>query len=516
MTRIIGRIGTSLASMAICGLAETSLADAAAWVRGMPGGPELTLSMTSMDEADGALRELARAAQIDWLPTAGRLLSVTNLSPGADTSRPISFGFVSGEEPRSVRFLAVIPSDRPAMIAANFDGVPSTRHAGLYEFGFAGRSYFARVLPDDHLAISDSASVLLGLREVEGDAQTSPMRVSLQGEASMRTLIDLMNGIQQRDPQAGNADGLSMPEDVESIMIDLIPSAGSLRADVRVRAAAGSELAGTWKPSEAVSLEPLPFPDTPELLIAQGSLSDPAVRQMLLPLCEGLLGVGAESLEQALTMSLLIEQPSNLMDFANLRATVSLLTEDAQQMHSVMQSAIASRSGARVLRNASTRNGVELDRFLFTAGDQTRRERSGPMQRWMPGSGPGANSQPVQGWMFAHRDRVYLTTVGEDNGLDRLIAFGPDMTSIGSRRSINDWLSQLPEEASGRASINIAVLARYVAMGMSMEMPENIEPFVGSLRSGESEVHATLIMPAPTLGLLDRFRLRASERRAAE
>jgi len=235
MTHTTGRIGRTLASVTVCAASGIAFADATDWVRGIPGGSDLTLSMTSIDEADGPLRELARAAQIDWLPTASRLLSVTNLSTGADTSRSISFGFVSGDEPRIVRFVAVIPSDRPAMIAANFEALPSTEHAGLFAFEFAGQSYFARVLPDDHLAISNAPSLLLGLREVDGEPLAAPMRLTLTGDGSLATLTSLMAGIRQEESDSENEPEMSMPDGVESITIDLTPSSGSLRADIRIR-----------------------------------------------------------------------------------------------------------------------------------------------------------------------------------------------------------------------------------------------------------------------------------------
>lgn len=512
MTRTIG---TALASLMISTGASIAWADAPNWAQGIPGGPDVVLSMTSIGEADRAMRELVRAAPIDWLPSANRLLSVTNLSPGADTGRPISIGFVRDAEAATTRFVAVIPSERPTMLAANFDALPSADHAGLFEFAFAGMDYFARALPDDHLAISNSAALLTGLREQDAEPLTAPVRLTLAGDDSIAVLADLLGRAGQRNAaQTESLDG-SVPDEVESIRIDFVPSGESLRAELRIRARTGTELAQSWRSGDATLTGPLPFPETPELLVAQGSAADPAVGRWLGSIGEQLLGLNVEQLDGVRSMAILVVQPENLTGFGDLKAAIALEADDPERVRAAIADGINSRSGSRLISNASTRGGVTLDRFQITAEVPARSGGSG-WQQWLPGSRGAANGPAVQGWMFVRDGRLYITNTDEANGLDRLIAYGPEMRSIEDKDSLQGWLAQLPDDASARGSLNLETIMSFVSKQWSIPMPEDLGPLVASMRSGDSEMHATVIIPARALGFMDRVRARIGERRATE
>jgi len=523
MKQMIDRLCIALLGAAILTGTASAQGDAANWVRGMPGGPELMLRMSGIDEAERSLRELSRSARLDWMPTARRLLMATNLTPGIDTARPIAFGFSTenaGDTPIVV-FLAVIPADRPSLLAANFEALPSSDYPGLFEFEFAERRYVARVLPDDHLAISDSPRMLLDLREVGGPQPVAPVSFTMYGTSWLNTLGMLVEsaGLSELPLGGSEPDDRMLPDDVKSVHIDLFPAVDALRLDVRVRAVADSEFAQSWKASNEPLSEPIPFPNTPEMLVMQGAMSDPVVRSLVNTLTDLLLGQTEFPIESVRSVSLLLEEFSNLASLASPVLSLAFTSNDAEDLRARLGTALAQRPGTTVTRNARTRVGVEIDRvrLSFSAGANQNGGRSdGSIRRNFPGGSSNRASNTIESRIFARHGRVYLTNASDGNGLDRLIAFGPESASIGTRSELAAWLSRLPEDATGRASVSLGSIARLLAMGagsqgLQITVPDPLPPAVASMRTGDAEVHATLILPAEVVGLLEQIRRASAE-----
>ncbi|XOV75642.1 MAG: hypothetical protein ACFHWZ_00990 [Phycisphaerales bacterium] len=141
--------------------ASTALADARAWVSGSAEAADLVLTLRSVDEADASLRSLSRTAEIDWLPPASRLLEATSLSAGVDTSRPLVIAMLPGAGEEAIpRIVTILPTTSSDALLQAFDAQVLPDSPGLHGFTFAGRPYHARVLPDDHFAISADAGAL--------------------------------------------------------------------------------------------------------------------------------------------------------------------------------------------------------------------------------------------------------------------------------------------------------------------------------------------------------------------
>jgi hypothetical protein len=520
MRQFLGRITIQLASLAALSTAAQALGDAPAWVGSMPGGPQVTLSMSSIEGADSSLRDLARSAQIDWLPTAGRLLSSMNLSPGIDTSRPIAFGFrmEDATEGERLRFLAVLPAERPSAIAANFEALPSPEHPGLFAFEFADRSYFARVLPDDHLAISDSPNLLLalpasGVGALEPQA-SKPISLTLHGDRSLVVLAALIEGSGLAEqPLAGLGEDSAWPEGVRTISLDAAPSSDLLSLAIRIEAEPESEQAQRWQTSETVQLGAVPFPQTDAMVVMQGSTADPVMASILSDLAEGLLGIDAGTIAAADSVALLVDAPANILEFSNISVSLALTTDAADELRAAIAGAIERRSGAVIARNASTRAGVSIDRFRLSGAPDRAGQRDG-VGRLLPNR--RSEGGQIDGRMFTRNGRLYLTSSSTEEGLDRLIAFGPDSDSIDASEFFEEPFSRLPAGSGGRLALNIRPLATASVIGAGfqggrIELPQVLPPVVASLRTHQSGIEATIIAPAQAIQLLNQVRRVAGE-----
>jgi len=504
---------------AALGLApERAMADAGRWLDGQR--PDALLELTSFGGADAAVRGLTRRAQVDWMPPVHRLLSVSRMTPGADMDRPVAIGFFAGEAGAGgLDFVAVIPGERPAVIAANFDAVPSMAHAGLFEFVFAGEEYFARVLSDDHLAISNAPARLGALQQgddrVAGETD-APMVLTMRGDRGAMVLASLFDGLEM---DLGLLD--SMPEfgdEVERVRLALTPSAAGLRVDFTLHAAAGSDAARAWSEGNGSAMEGIPFPSGDFLLVAQMQAQHVVVRELLLNELSGVLGIDARSFERARSLSVLVGAPGPMFGGGMPAVSLAIESEDSDAVRSEIGRAIRAVRGGSYTAEASRRVGVALDHWSVpmngAGGNGAQATRSGPaLGMFGGGSGrPGARqNQSTTGRVFTRHGRVYMTTATQENGLDRLIAFGPDSKPITEHPGLNELLEQLPAGAVARGALNtkplvtIAVGALNFA-GERVAVPESLPPVVASMAVGDGTLTTTLIVPVDVVLMLERFR----------
>ena len=148
-------IGATLAVTA----ASSAFADARSWVSGADRQAEVVLTLRSVDEADSSLRALTRAAEIEWLPRASRLLEATNLTAGIDPSRSLVIAMMAAEEGAAPAIVSVVPSTSAEAMLEAFGATPVDGSPDLHGFTFAGVEYAGRVLPDGHFAMSQFGRV---------------------------------------------------------------------------------------------------------------------------------------------------------------------------------------------------------------------------------------------------------------------------------------------------------------------------------------------------------------------
>ncbi len=382
-------------------------------------------------------------------------------------------------------------------------------------FTFAEREYLARVLPDDHLAISDSADLLNSLQNDRDNAvgpnedqASGPIRLTLRGDRSIRLLQSIVTTASGNEEQAPEEQTFAWPEDVESIQIHLTPSAESIEIGMQLVAEPGSELASQWNLARETRLEPIPLPNTEAVLVVQGSMNDGATREFFLPLAAQLLGLNPDAMPDTDSFALLVEPPANMMEFSGLATTVVLTSANPEQTREDLRRIIASLPAAGLTPDAATRVGVSIDRFSVNrnGNNQAQPDRRDGLARFLP-QARGGQSGSIEGRMFSRNGRVYITTTSTQNGLDRLIAFSPESTSIESTGSIGDWMARLPENAGGRLALNIESTVQMYSMFSSLvssriEVPDEISPIVASLRTGDGRVQANIILPADTLKVI--------------
>lgn len=493
--------------------ASTALADARAWVSGSAEAADLVLTLRSVDEADASLRSLSRTAEIDWLPPASRLLEATSLSAGVDTSRPLVIAMLPGAGEEAIpRIVTILPTTSSDALLQAFDAQVLPDSPGLHGFTFAGRPYHARVLPDDHFAISADAGALRALATDGSESRAdAPIRLELLGSGSLASLNALLQ-------QAG-ADELPtelfepLVADAERLVIDLTPDASSLRADIRIVAREGGELRPSAAPTRL--LEAAPFPDVEFVFLAHGRLDHPLFARWMRPVLTDTLGLGEEEASGLRSASLLISAPETLFGSGGATVSVALQGEHTQALQASIRRSLSALRGASVDAGASSRVGVRLDHLRFAAPTNANGERpnlGGGIGGMLLGGGrmdPGAD-QSIAGRMFTRNGRVYLTSATEGEKLDRLIAFSDRTTSVESTGPLNTWLDRLGREQDVRLALNIAPIVKWFAGPARITLPEEIDPVVGGLRTEEGVIRATVLVPAEVIKTLEQFRRVAS------
>ena len=508
-------IGATLAVTAT----SVAFADARSWVSGADRPAEVVLTLRSVDEADSSLRALTRAAEIEWLPRASRLLEATNLSAGIDTGRSLVIAMLAPEEGAAPAIVSIVPSTSAEAMLGAFGATPVDGSSDLHRFSFAGVEYAGRVLPDGHFAISGDPEALRSLSddgsEVEHEA---PVRVELRGAGSVESLEALLDG--------AGVDGLPadllepFTEIADRVVLDLTPDSESLRAEILITPIEGSDLDLAPTEADDTELSDAPFPATDYVCLAHGRLDHPLFAEWMNPLLTGALGLDEDDAREMRSASLLVSAPETLFGSGGATVSIALEGEGADLVRASVRRALAGVSGATVEAEASSRVGVALDHIRFSP--QAATPGGGPnfgggIGGMLLGGGPmdpGAD-QSIGGRMFSRNGRVYLTSATEGEKLDRLIAFSDRTTSVEAAGPLGDWLDRLGRERNVRMALNIAPLVKWFAGaarmgGTSITLPDDIAPVVAGMTADDEGIRATVLIPAEVLQTLEQFR-RAGE-----
>lgn len=504
--------------------ASVTLADARAWLSGPDLPADVVLTLRSVDEADAALRSLTRAAQINWLPTASRLLEATNLRAGLNTGRPLAIALLpGGDDDSAPTVVSILPSTTPEQLLKAFEAEATTDSTDLYTFSFADREYAARVLPDGHVAISTDAGALRSLRfgEASQPLTAAPMRLELVGAGSLNSLNSLLQ-------QAGS-DALPtailepLVEDAQRVIIDLTPDAQSLRADIGIVPRERGKGTDGLSSVPADPLAHAPFPGTDYVFLAHGRLDHPLLARWMKPLLTDTLGLSEETIRGLTSVSLVIDAPETLFGSGGATMSLAFEGERVESVRESMRQAISGVDGASVEPGASSRVGVTLDhvRIAPRIGDASGRPdaRGGGIGAMLFGGGrmdPDAQ-QSISARMFTRNGRLYLTSATEGERLDRLIAFNDRTTTLESTPPLRGWLDRLGSGQDARFALNIAPLMKYLTgaarmSGNSLNLPEEVAPVVAGLRSDEQGIRATVLVPAQVIQTLEQFRLAGESR----
>lgn len=500
------------------------LADASRWTESLKA--DATIEISSLGELDRSLRSLSQRAELDWLPTVRRLLLATRLLPGADLHRPMTialFAPVDHEDEEAngsgFGFVTIIPAAQPRELASNYLAEPSSDHPDLLRFRFADRNYHARVLDDEHLAMSDDPKRLHQLRIGEPQSESLPtLRITFRSERGSDLIRDAARAMGLTQLPLDSLPSTS--ESVERVRIDLWIGADEQKLELTLTAAPQHDNRSLWM-STPSNLGRMPFPGLDYIALVQMDSTHPFARDLIAEQLADLIGLSSEALAQTRSVSAMFGGSGPLIGGDGFGITLSIETQDTRAFRSLLASSIRSIPGGAYSENASQLVGVSLDRWSIRLNNnQTGAPASANATSRglaiLGGGIPTGSNQTASGTVFERGDHVVFTNARGGDGLNRLVAFGPDTRSVEDGDELRRMLAQLPQDALARAAIDVRAISVLTLAGLSFQgirvnIPENLSPAVASLHTDEGELHATIVIPTSVLLLLERIRRETSQ-----